>query len=47
MLIGELSVAVFALPALPNTFSTSGTDLMILSCTCKIVLLLHWKHPAR
>src|SRR6266480_1458394 len=36
MLIGELSVAVLALPALPSTFSTSGTDLMILSCTCNI-----------
>ena len=36
MLIGELSVAVFALPALPKTFFTSGTDLMSLSCTCKM-----------
>ena len=31
MLIGELSVAVFARPALPNTWATSGNDLMILS----------------
>ena len=37
ILIGELSVAVLALPALPKTFSTSGTDLIILSCTCKIL----------
>ena len=36
ILIGELSVALLALPALPKTFSTSGTDLIILSCTCKI-----------
>jgi hypothetical protein len=39
ILIGELSVAVLALPALPNTLSTSGTDLMILSCTCNIRLI--------
>lgn len=38
MLMGALSVAVYALPALPNTFSTSGTDIMSLSCTCKIRL---------
>src|SRR5665647_780039 len=36
ILIGELSVAVFALPALPRTFFTSGTEAIILSCTCKI-----------
>src|SRR5260221_6670790 len=35
MLIGELSVAVFARPALPKTFFTSGMLLMILSWTCK------------
>src|SRR5205085_807563 len=35
ILIGELSVAVLALPAFPNTFLTSGMFLMILSCTCK------------
>jgi len=35
-LIGELSVALFARPALPRTFMTSGSDLIILSCTCKI-----------
>src|SRR5688572_10891872 len=34
MLIGALSVAVFARPALPKTFSTSGRDLIILSWTC-------------
>ena len=38
ILMGELSVAVLARPALPNTWSTSGTDMMILSCTCKIRL---------
>ena len=38
MLNGNLSVAVLARPALPNTLSTSGTDLMILSCTCRIRL---------
>src|SRR5580765_4412830 len=37
MLIGELSVAVFALPAFPNTDFTSGSEEMILSCTCKIL----------
>ncbi len=37
MLIGELSVAVLALPAFPKTFSTSGTDFIILSCTCRIL----------
>ena len=37
MLMGELSVAVFALPALPSTFFTSGIDLISLSCTCKIL----------
>ncbi|MNX86620.1 hypothetical protein D3C86_1185090 [compost metagenome] len=36
MLMGELSVAVLARPAFPKTLSTSGTDLIILSCTCKI-----------
>jgi len=35
MLCGEFSVADLALPALPNTCDTSGTVLMILSCTCK------------
>jgi hypothetical protein len=34
ILMGELSVAVLALPAFPKTFFTSGTLLMILSCTC-------------
>ena len=34
ILIGELSVAVFALPALPNTWSTSGTVEINLSCIC-------------
>ena len=38
MLIGELSVAVFALPALPSTCATSGKVLMILSCTCNNLL---------
>ena len=38
MLMGELSVAVLARPALPKTFFTSGTDLISLSCTCKIRL---------
>ena len=33
MLMGELSVAVLALPALPKTCDTSGTVRMILSCT--------------
>ena len=37
ILIGELSVAVLALPAFPKTSSTSGTDFIILSCTCKIL----------
>ncbi len=36
MLMGELSVAVDALPALPSTLSTSGTDLMSRSCTCRM-----------
>src|SRR5690606_36864875 len=39
MLRGELSVAVLALPAFPSTLSTSGTVLMILSCTCMIRLI--------
>ena len=38
MLIGELSVAVFALPALPRTCDTSGMVFMILSCTCNNLL---------
>ena len=38
MLIGELSVAVLALPALPRTCATSGTDEINLSCTCKMRL---------
>src|SRR5665647_3617562 len=37
MLIGELSVAVLARPALPKTFFTSGTEAIILSCTCNIL----------
>ena len=36
MLIGELSVAVFALPAFPRTLCTSGKPLMILG----LILLL-------
>src|SRR5512138_1146179 len=39
MLMGELSVAVLALPAFPSTLSTSGTVLMILSWTCRILLI--------
>src|SRR6185312_17565686 len=37
MLIGELSVALLALPALPNTFFTSGTEAIILSWICRIL----------
>src|SRR5487761_1914660 len=37
ILMGELSVAVLALPALPKTFLTSGTEAIILSCTCNIL----------
>src|SRR6185437_11952657 len=37
ILIGELSVAVLALPALPSTDFTSGSEARILSCTCKIL----------
>src|SRR5712692_1424269 len=33
--VGAGSVAVLARPALPNTDSTSGKLLMILSCVCK------------
>ena len=36
MLMGELSVAVFARPALPKTLATSGIDFINLSCTCSI-----------
>ena len=36
MLMGELSVAELARPALPSTLSTSGTCLIILSCTCRM-----------
>src|SRR5438105_2059690 len=32
--VGAGSVAVDARPALPQTDSTSGNDLMILSCVC-------------
>ncbi len=32
--VGAGSVAVAARPALPKTDSTSGNDLMILSCVC-------------
>src|SRR6516162_7966331 len=32
--VGAGSVAVDARPALPNTDSTSGNDLMMLSCIC-------------
>src|SRR5438105_3239257 len=32
--VGAGSVAVDARPALPQTESTSGNDLMILSCVC-------------
>ena len=32
--VGAGSVAVSALPALPNTVSTSGNDLMMRSCVC-------------
>ncbi len=39
MLMGELSVAVFARPALPSTWSTSGTEVINLSCTCRIRLI--------
>ena len=34
--IGALSVAVFARPAFPRTFCTSGTVIISLSCTCMI-----------
>ncbi len=38
MLTGAGSVDVSAFPAFPSTCSTSGTDLMIASCTCMIRL---------
>src|SRR5215203_379020 len=39
MLMGALSVAVLALPALPKTFCTSGIVSINLSCTCIILLI--------
>ena len=38
MLIGALSVAVYARPAFPSTLFTSGTETIILSWICKMRL---------
>ena len=47
MEMGELSVAVLALPAFPRTCSTSGIPLMILSCTCSNLLASEFEISGR
>lgn len=45
--IGAGSVAVMALPDLPNTVSTSGKDLMMRSCTWRSSAALVTDRPGR